>query len=99
MTIQRLTSPAWMRDALCAQVDPELFFPDKGGGSTQEAKKVCARCPVAAECLDYALEGAAACDGERTGHGNPFRFGIWGGVSERDRRGLEQQLTQEEEPA
>lgn len=64
----------WMDDALCPQVDGDLFFPEKGG-STREAKKICGMCPVAAECLDYALA-----------HGE--RFGIWGGVSERDRRRL-----------
>jgi WhiB family redox-sensing transcriptional regulator len=69
LTIQ---PPPWTEDALCAQADPDLFFPDKGG-STREAKDVCTRCPVQVECLDYALK-------------NEERFGIWGGVSERDRR-------------
>lgn len=64
--------PAWTEAALCAQVDPELWFPEKGG-TTEPAKAVCARCDVKAECLDYALA-----------HGE--RFGIWGGVSERTRR-------------
>jgi len=64
----------WVEDALCAQTDPEVFFPEKGG-STREAKAVCAACFVAAECLDYALTA-----GER--------FGIWGGSSERERRKL-----------
>lgn len=65
---------AWQADALCAQTDPEAFFPEKGG-STREAKKICSGCDVKAECLDYALE-------------NDFRFGIWGGLSERERRKL-----------
>lgn len=65
---------AWQVDALCSETDPEAFFPEKGG-STRQAKAVCAACPVAAECLDYALA---------TGQ----RFGIWGGVSERKRRAL-----------
>lgn len=64
----------WQDRALCAQTDPEAFFPEKGG-STREAKKVCLSCPVRAECLDYAL-------------GNDERFGIWGGLSERERRKL-----------
>ncbi|HEV6953776.1 WhiB family transcriptional regulator [Promicromonospora citrea] len=64
----------WQERALCAQTDPEAFFPEKGG-STREAKKVCAGCEVRAECLDYALE-------------NDERFGIWGGLSERERRKL-----------
>lgn len=63
---------AWQDRALCAQTDPEAFFPEKGG-STREAKRVCASCEVRAECLDYALA-------------NDERFGIWGGLSERERR-------------
>lgn len=74
--------PPWMNDALCAQTDPEAFFPEKGG-STADAKAVCARCPVAAECLDTALN-------------NDERFGIWGGLSERDRRRIKKQLNQQE---
>ena len=66
--------PAWRDDALCAQTDPEAFFPEKGG-STREAKKICAGCPVRAECLESALA-------------NDERFGIWGGLSERERRRL-----------
>ena len=62
----------WADDALCAQTDPDTFFPDKGG-STREAKKVCAQCFVQAECLDWALT-------------TNERFGIWGGLSERERR-------------
>ncbi len=63
---------AWQRDALCAQTDPEAFFPEKGG-STREAKAVCQSCTVRAQCLEYALA-------------NDERFGIWGGLSERERR-------------
>jgi WhiB family redox-sensing transcriptional regulator len=62
----------WQEKALCAQTDPEAFFPEKGG-STREAKRVCTSCEVRAECLEYALE-------------NDERFGIWGGLSERERR-------------
>lgn len=64
--------PTWMARGTCHQTDPELFFPEKGG-STREAKKICTACPVQAECLDYALD-------------NDERFGIWGGLSERERR-------------
>jgi WhiB family transcriptional regulator, redox-sensing transcriptional regulator len=70
----RPPSPDWKDQALCAETDPEAFFPEKGG-STREAKKVCASCDVRAECLDFAL-------------GNDERFGIWGGLSERERRRL-----------
>ena len=64
----------WQDRALCAQTDPEAFFPEKGG-SVREAKAVCRSCEVRIECLDYALE-------------NDIRFGIWGGTSERERRQL-----------
>jgi WhiB family redox-sensing transcriptional regulator len=62
----------WQERALCAETDPEAFFPEKGG-STREAKKICTGCEVRAECLEYALA-------------NDERFGIWGGLSERERR-------------
>ena len=65
---------AWQADALCAQTDPEAFFPEKGG-STREAKRICESCEVSAECLEFALQ-------------NDERFGIWGGLSERERRKL-----------
>jgi WhiB family redox-sensing transcriptional regulator len=66
--------PDWQERALCAQTDPEAFFPEKGG-STREAKRICSGCEVRAECLEYALA-------------NDERFGIWGGLSERERRRL-----------
>jgi WhiB family redox-sensing transcriptional regulator len=69
--------PAWQDRALCAQTDPEAFFPEKGG-STREAKRVCRSCEVRAECLEYALA-------------HDERFGIWGGLSERERRRLKRQ--------
>src|SRR5680860_312579 len=45
---------SWQDRALCAQTDPEAFFPEKGG-STREAKKVCTSCEVRSECLDLSL--------------------------------------------
>jgi WhiB family redox-sensing transcriptional regulator len=68
---------SWQERALCAQTDPEAFFPEKGG-STRDAKKVCLTCEVRVECLDYALA-------------HDERFGIWGGLSERERRRLKKQ--------
>ena len=65
---------AWQADALCAQTDPEAFFPEKGG-STRDAKRVCEACTVKDACLEYAMA-------------NDERFGIWGGLSERERRRL-----------
>lgn len=67
-------SGEWRRDALCAEVGLELFYPEKGE-STKQAKRICQNCPVRAECLQDALD-------------NRERFGIWGGQSERDRRKL-----------
>jgi WhiB family redox-sensing transcriptional regulator len=71
------TIASWQDRALCAETDPESFFPEKGG-STREAKRVCLGCEVRAECLEYALA-------------HDERFGIWGGMSERERRRLRRQ--------
>lgn len=68
------TPLSWQKDTICSQTDPEAFFPEKGG-STRDAKKVCSGCDVRGECLQYALD-------------NDERFGIWGGLSERERRKL-----------
>ena len=64
----------WRDRARCAEADPDAFFPEKGG-STRLAKQVCRACEVRSECLQYALD-----------HNEPF--GIWGGLSERERRRL-----------
>lgn len=68
----------WQEQALCAQTNPEAFFPEKGG-STREAKRICQACAVRDECLEYALL-------------NDERFGIWGGLSERERRRLKRDI-------
>ena len=70
--------PEWTRDALCAQTDPEAFFPEVGG-STRRATSVCAACPVLAECRDYALDASGELDG------------VWGGLSANERRRLRRQ--------
>jgi WhiB family transcriptional regulator, redox-sensing transcriptional regulator len=64
----------WWLSALCAETDPEAFFPERGG-SSRAAKAVCARCPVRAACLEFAIA-------------NDERFGVWGGTSEIERRQL-----------
>lgn len=66
--------PGWHADALCAQSDPEAFFPEKGM-SARAAKQICAACPVAAQCLDWAIE-------------HNERHGVWGGLTEHERVGL-----------
>lgn len=62
--------------AACRHHDPDLFFPLSAVGAglarTRQAKRVCATCPVVAECLDWAIA-----------HG--IRFGAWGGLSEDQR--------------
>ncbi|WP_199432334.1 WhiB family transcriptional regulator [Qaidamihabitans albus] len=67
----------WRHSAACRDEDPELFFPvsemGPGARQTAEAKAVCARCPVRAECLDYALD-------------NGLDSGVFGGTTERERR-------------
>lgn len=64
----------WKKFASCAQTDPEVFFPEKGD-STKQAKKICSLCDVTTQCLEYALD-------------NDEQFGIWGGLSEQERRKL-----------
>lgn len=76
--LDELDQHDWQERALCAQTDTEAFFPEKGG-STREAKRICGSCEVRAECLEYAL----AFD---------ERFGIWGGMSERERRRLKRRV-------
>lgn len=66
-------------EQVCGQTDLEVFFPDKGG-STRDAKEICEySCDVTEACLALALLKRE-------------RFGIWGGVSERDRRRLQKDL-------
>lgn len=73
--------PEWTFAAVCQSVDPEIFFPEKGG-STREAKSVCAVCPVRAECLRDALAYERNTAGQ---------FGIYGGLSGRERRTILQE--------
>ncbi len=64
----------WQGKARCLEVDPEIFFPERGG-SSKAARAVCNNCEVRSQCLEYALN-------------NKEQFGIWGGTSERERRRL-----------
>ena len=63
---------SWQDYANCRGADADLFFPERGA-STRKAMAICGECQVRAECLDFAIEV-----GEK--------FGIWGGMSERERR-------------
>lgn len=62
----------WMRHGLCRGYEPSVFFPSDGVG-VETAKRICAECPVASECLEYALDYR-------------IEHGVWGGASERARR-------------
>jgi WhiB family transcriptional regulator, redox-sensing transcriptional regulator len=63
--------------AACQDADPEIFFPGRGHDA-RAAKAVCARCPVASECLEYALKDEDA-----------FLAGVWGGTTPKEGRGLQ----------
>lgn len=71
----RMADPTnWQEEGLCRQVGGDLFYPGKGDPiSARAAKSVCRGCPVLVECGEHALEAREP-------------FGIWGGMSERDRR-------------
>lgn len=79
-TAGREAAADWQGEANCLGVDPDLFFPERGA-STREAKEVCRGCVVRLDCLEYALV-------------NGEKFGIWGGLSERERRRLRRQRAQ-----
>ena len=70
----------WQDQANCLGVDPVLFNPERGA-STREAKEVCRGCTVRLDCLEYALV-------------NGEKFGVGGGLSERERRRLRRQRSQ-----
>lgn len=63
---------AWRDDAACKGLSADLFFSGKGE-PTHQARAVCAECPVQPECLEHA-------------QAQPERFGLWAGLSERQRR-------------
>ncbi len=67
----------WMANALCAQVDPELWFPEKGHGY-RAAKRICDSCTVRPECNQH----ASNAEGELS---HPFRHGAWAGATPRER--------------
>ncbi|GGZ38588.1 WhiB family transcriptional regulator [Streptomyces poonensis] len=73
MYIDTLTPPSVARpeQALCAQTGADFFFPEPGS-SVREAKRICGMCEMRSACLEYALA-------------NDERFGVWGGLSEKER--------------
>ena len=71
--VRELRDEPWREHAACKGMPISLFFPEKGRNVTTPAKKVCASCPVAAECLEAAIRGREI-------------WGVWGGCSEKQRR-------------
>jgi WhiB family transcriptional regulator, redox-sensing transcriptional regulator len=67
-----LTMATWRKRAACRGIDPEVFFPVTDEDA-EEAKAICATCPVREACLEYALA-------------HREREGVWGGATERERR-------------
>lgn len=63
---------SWQDQSSCRGADADLFFPERGA-STRKAKAICNACDVQAECLEFAIQQSE-------------KFGIWGGLSERERR-------------
>jgi WhiB family redox-sensing transcriptional regulator len=70
-----LQGSEWKLSAVCASVDPSLWFPEVGPPSNK-AKELCGLCPVQVECLDYALEQEA---------GESFLWGLYGGKTPTER--------------
>ena len=69
--------PSWTEEANCKGADADIFFPERGA-STRKAKSICRACSVQEDCLEFAIE-------------NSEKFGIWGGLSERERRRIKRQ--------
>jgi len=65
---------SWRQMARCRGVDPEVFYPvSDDDDAADEAKSICALCPVREACLEYALSTRE-------------KNGVWGGLTERERR-------------
>ncbi len=82
--IRGLALSDWRHKAACRNEDPELFFPVGATGpavlQAEEAKKVCMRCNVREECLQWALD-------------NGQDHGVWGGKSEDERRAMKRRAS------
>jgi WhiB family transcriptional regulator, redox-sensing transcriptional regulator len=74
---------SWMEFGSCREHPPNVFFPVDGVG-VEVAKRICAKCPVREQCLEYAVE-------------NRIEHGVWGGTSERGRRRIAQARRRESE--
>ena len=72
-TAPRTAAPDWRHDARCRDEDPDTLFVQ--GAQQRDVREVCRSCPVRTECLAHALD-------------NRIRWGVWGGMTERERRAL-----------
>lgn len=67
---------SWRERARCTEVNPDLFFADKGeAANTRAAKLICQQCPVVRDCLSYAMNHKGV-------------YGVWGATTEKDRQEL-----------
>jgi WhiB family redox-sensing transcriptional regulator len=73
-------APDWQDSANCLGADPALFYPERGA-STREAREVCQACDVQPDCLEFSLQRSE-------------KFGIWGGLSQREIRRVRRQRSQ-----
>lgn len=85
-----LLSDEWWGRAACRDAEPEVFFPISATAASrdtvQRAKQICASCPVQSQCLSYALR-------------HRQEQGIWGGMTEDERRLLSRRLARNERAA
>lgn len=77
----------WMDEARCAEIGTDLFFPEPGGDKGESAKSICRRCPVRAQCLQYAMEWEDGSD--------RMSFGVYGGLTAKERRRLRETARRE----
>jgi WhiB family redox-sensing transcriptional regulator len=69
----KMDNVEWHQQALCAEIGGDWWFPEDNSRPEPEVLKVCGRCPVQAECLEFALE-------------NNEKYGVWGGLSPNKRK-------------
>lgn len=74
LELRELPGP-WVHEGLCSQVDPDLWYPERGSGGSKAAKEICRKCPVRLLCLEHAMRTEEI-------------WGVWGGLTEKERRRL-----------
>ena len=78
LTVPITEERPWAAFAVCRDRDPDTFFPVTTDGE-REAIRICEGCPVRIDCLEFAIE-------------TRVRFGVWGGVTEKQRRSIRRQI-------